>query len=159
VGHCLLVQSLPLLVHGDNPAAAAAAFREIPRRDGASSPKRASWLLLRPGQEPLLPHPRSHPRRRHPPPCTTASCPTPAAPGCSSWMQEDGEAARAGPRQGDVRRRGHLLQQEEVHLHAPVPVRPGVSTHGCLSFLSLWLLTFAALLACLCSCNTLILFG
>ena len=46
-------------------------------------------------------------------------------------QQEEGEAAGAAQRQGDVRRRSHLLQQgHQVHIQAAVPLSAGVSAHG-----------------------------
>jgi len=46
-------------------------------------------------------------------------------------QQEEGEAAGAAQRQGDVRRRSHLLQQgHQVHIQAAVPLLAGVPAHG-----------------------------
>ena len=46
-------------------------------------------------------------------------------------QQEEGEAAGAAQRQGDVRRRSHLLQQgHQVHIQAAVALLAGVSAHG-----------------------------
>jgi hypothetical protein len=55
--------------------------------------------------------------------------------------QQEGEAAGAAQRQGDVRRWGHRFQQEDqFYIQAAVPVRAGVSTGGdCRSSSSLFL--------------------
>lgn len=71
--------------------------------------QRAAGILLRRGEEPLLPCQGTHPRRLHPPPSASDS-PDAATRRHSGMQQEEGGAAGAAQRQGDVRRRGHLLR-------------------------------------------------
>jgi hypothetical protein len=92
---------------------------------------RAAGVLLRPGEESLLPHQGPHPWRRHSSPSSSSRSPN-AAAASGGMQQEEGEAAGAAQRQGDVRRRSHLLQQghHQVHIQAAVPLCAGVSAHG-----------------------------
>lgn len=100
-----------------------------PRRRHAA--QRAAGVVLRPGEESLLPHQGAHPWRRRSSPSSSRS-PNAAARSHSGGMQqEEGEAAGAAQRQGDVRRRSHLLQQgHQVHIQAAVPLCAGGSAHG-----------------------------